>query len=155
MTDALALCVLHKRNRSRSALPASVILSSALESDYELHRRSARSRLQRSDLGSSTNPPRKAANRLFRALRSDSCSNLLAGIAAGALSRTVTAPLELVRIRKLSGRDNGLPLFACLTKIAREEGICALWRANLVNVLRYSPSKVRTASSFCNTLLSL
>jgi len=70
------------------------------------------------------------------------------GAVAGAAAKTLTAPIERVVLilqtqdvnpRILSSEikryEGGL--WNCLQRVAKEQGVQALWRGNLVNVLRY------------------
>lgn len=70
---------------------------------------------------------------------------------AGAVAKTVTAPIERVKLviqtqdanaRIISGevqRYRGI--LSTFRRIALEQGIAAFWRGNLVNVLRYFPTQ--------------
>eukprot|EP00878_Enallax_costatus_P032442 GHUV01035652.1.p1 GENE.GHUV01035652.1~~GHUV01035652.1.p1 ORF type:complete len:247 (+),score=46.75 GHUV01035652.1:1416-2156(+) len=68
--------------------------------------------------------------------------HLIAGAVAGAASRTVTAPLETLRLAAMAGTlpaNRGL-LHAAQQLIAAG-GVAALYRGNLVNVLRSAPAR--------------
>lgn len=73
----------------------------------------------------------------------------MGGVSA-AVSKTVAGPIELVKLRiqnmdemvkqgRLEKPYTGIR--DCLTRIAREEGIPALWKGNFTNVLRYFPTQ--------------
>lgn len=74
---------------------------------------------------------------------------LLGGVSA-AISKTTTAPIERVKLL-LQTQDANKALIEsgrkytgivdCFTRVAREEGVKALWRGNFVNVLRYFPTQ--------------
>lgn len=65
------------------------------------------------------------------------------GGAAGAVSKTVVAPLERVKIKLqvaavISKQQSALQIYS---NIVREEGFTALWRGNTANVVRVIPNK--------------
>jgi solute carrier family 25 (adenine nucleotide translocator) protein 4/5/6/31 len=74
---------------------------------------------------------------------------LLGGVSA-AISKTATAPIERVKLL-LQTQDANKAIIEsgkkytgiadCFTRVAREEGLKALWRGNFVNVLRYFPTQ--------------
>jgi len=73
----------------------------------------------------------------------------LGGISA-AISKTATAPIERVKLLLQTQDANKAILESgkkytgivdCFTRVAREEGLQALWRGNFVNVLRYFPTQ--------------
>lgn len=74
-----------------------------------------------------------------------------AGGISGAVSKTVTAPIERVKLviqtqdanpRIMSGE---VPRYTgignCFTRIASEQGVMAFWRGNGVNIIRYFPTQ--------------
>mmetsp|Transcript_7252 Transcript_7252/g.8789 ORF Transcript_7252/g.8789 Transcript_7252/m.8789 type:complete len:311 (-) Transcript_7252:85-1017(-) len=74
-----------------------------------------------------------------------------AGGISGAISKTVTAPIERVKLviqtqdanpRIISGE---IPRYTgignCFTRIASEQGVGAFWRGNGVNIIRYFPTQ--------------
>jgi len=62
-----------------------------------------------------------------------------AGGLANAISRTVVAPLERVRLQ-MSVDPNKYPnILAAIRGIAKAEGIQGLWRGNVLNVIRIAP----------------
>ncbi|GJP31802.1 hypothetical protein CLOM_g15080 [Closterium sp. NIES-68] len=65
--------------------------------------------------------------------------HLVAGGMAGATSRTVTAPLETLRLRMMVTSDHGL-LQTC-SQVWSEAGWRAFFRGNMVNVVRSAPQK--------------
>jgi solute carrier family 25 phosphate transporter 23/24/25/41 len=66
---------------------------------------------------------------------------LSAGALAGALSRTVTSPLERLKVMKqvqaTNTKYNGI--FAALARMYREEGLRGYWKGNGTNVARIAP----------------
>jgi solute carrier family 25 phosphate transporter 23/24/25/41 len=71
---------------------------------------------------------------------------LLAGGIAGAAARTITAPLDRVkilmqtqRISAAGGSDKYTSLWQALSRVAREDGIKGYWRGNLANCIRVVP----------------
>merc|ERR1711964_107981 len=74
---------------------------------------------------------------------------MLAGVAAG-VSKTVAAPIERIKLLvqnqdemikqgRLSEPYKGVA--DCFSKVLKSEGVVALWRGNLANVLRYFPTQ--------------
>jgi len=78
-------------------------------------------------------------------------TDLLIGGSIGAVSKTIMAPVERVKLLMqtqdsnpdvLSGkvqRYNGIG--DCFSRVGSEQGIKAFWRGNLVNCLRYAPQQ--------------
>jgi len=78
-------------------------------------------------------------------------SDLLIGGSLGALSKTIMAPVERVKLLMqtqdsnpdvVSGkvqRYNGIG--DCFRRVYSEQGTLAFWRGNLVNCLRYAPQQ--------------
>ena len=70
---------------------------------------------------------------------------LLAGGFAGATARTITAPLDRVKILMQTERissgtsDKYTSLWQALNRVGREEGIRGYWRGNLANCIRVVP----------------
>jgi len=73
----------------------------------------------------------------------------MGGVSA-AVSKTIAAPIELVKLRlqnmdamikagKLDTPYKGI--IDCTTRVISEEGVKALWKGNLTNVLRYFPTQ--------------
>merc|ERR1712144_149528 len=75
----------------------------------------------------------------------------MAGGVSGAVSKTITAPIERVKLiiqtqdanpKIISGE---VPRYAgilnCFTRVAAEQGLGAFWRGNLTNVIRYFPTQ--------------
>ncbi|EIE21007.1 mitochondrial carrier [Coccomyxa subellipsoidea C-169] len=67
--------------------------------------------------------------------------HLMAGAAAGALSRTAVAPLETLRLQAMVGQSKAPNLMAAARGIVASSGVAGLYRGNLVNVLRSAPQK--------------
>jgi len=74
---------------------------------------------------------------------------MIGGVAAG-ISKTASAPIErikllvqnqdeMIKAGRLSTPYNGV--MDCFRRVAAEEGIAAMWRGNLANVLRYFPTQ--------------
>jgi len=76
--------------------------------------------------------------------------DFLLGGTSAAISKTATAPIERVKLL-LQTQDANKAIIEsgkkytgivdCFTRVAREEGLQALWRGNFVNVLRYFPTQ--------------
>ena len=76
-------------------------------------------------------------------------THLVAGFCGGALSRTVTSPLNVVQVRKMTNQLTGSSkLVPSLVKIARTEGVKTLFSGNATMVLRYGPSKGLNFATF-------
>jgi len=73
---------------------------------------------------------------------------MLGGVSA-AISKTATAPIERVKLllqtqaanKKLEGDKAYKGIVDVLVRVPREEGVAALWRGNLANVIRYFPTQ--------------
>ena len=73
--------------------------------------------------------------------------DLLIGGSAGAISKTVCAPLERVKLLIQTAEDNPAlrkrpykGMTDCFMRCVREEGPMSLWRGNSSNVIRYFPT---------------
>ena len=85
--------------------------------------------------------------RVPRLQRQPSCAeNVQQGIAlalsggvAGALAKTVVAPLDRIKLLNQAGQSAGT--FSTLHTVVHNEGWRALWRGNTVNVIRMIPNK--------------
>ena len=66
-----------------------------------------------------------------------SLARFVAGCASGAVSRAVTNPLEVVRLRRMTGSSKASTLRA----IARDEGSSVLFRGTKASVARHAPAK--------------
>jgi solute carrier family 25 (adenine nucleotide translocator) protein 4/5/6/31 len=81
---------------------------------------------------------------------SDFMINFLMGGVSAAVSKTLAAPIELVKLR-IQNMDEMLKVGAldkpytgitnCANRVVAEEGWTALWKGNFVNVLRYFPTQ--------------
>jgi len=73
---------------------------------------------------------------------------MLGGVSA-AISKTATAPIERVKLllqtqaanKKLEGDKAYKGIVDVFLRVPREEGVAALWRGNLANVIRYFPTQ--------------
>ncbi|KAL7128961.1 hypothetical protein ABFS83_13G030400 [Erythranthe nasuta] len=76
--------------------------------------------------------------------------DFLMGGVSGAVSKTVAAPIErvklliqnqdeLIRARRLSEPYKGIS--DCFARTVKDEGVLSLWRSNTVNVIRYFPTQ--------------
>jgi len=91
--------------------------------------------------------PKKEERGKFEQLMSD----LLIGGSIGAVSKTVMAPVERVKLLMqtqdsnpdvLSGKVKRYSSIGdCFTRVKSEQGMAAFWRGNLVNCLRYAPQQ--------------
>jgi solute carrier family 25 (adenine nucleotide translocator) protein 4/5/6/31 len=78
-------------------------------------------------------------------------SDLLIGGSIGAVSKTVMAPVERVKLL-LQTQDSNPEVISgkvarykgigdCFSRVSKEQGVKAFWRGNLVNCLRYAPQQ--------------
>jgi len=78
-------------------------------------------------------------------------SDLLIGGAIGAISKTVMAPVERVKLLMQTQDSNPAVIRGevtryssiadCFSRVYSEQGVWAFWRGNLVNCLRYAPQQ--------------
>ena len=76
--------------------------------------------------------------------------NFFMGGVSAAVSKTLAAPIELIKLR-IQNMDEMLKVGAldkpykgitdCANRVVHEEGFVALWKGNFVNVLRYFPTQ--------------
>eukprot|EP00088_Acartia_fossae_P065157 TRINITY_DN80293_c0_g1_i1.p1 TRINITY_DN80293_c0_g1~~TRINITY_DN80293_c0_g1_i1.p1 ORF type:complete len:309 (+),score=46.69 TRINITY_DN80293_c0_g1_i1:195-1121(+) len=83
--------------------------------------------------------------------------DFVAGGVSGAVAKTITAPIERVKLiiqtqdanpKIISGevpRYTGI--FNCFTRVSAEQGIGAFWRGNLTNCIRYFPTQALNLAS--------
>ncbi len=94
-------------------------------------------------------PDRKmsAAKPAEKSAGSDFLVNFLAGGISGAVAKTLTAPIERVKLI-IQTQDSNPKIRSgevarytgignCFTRIAAEQGVPAFWRGNLTNIIRY------------------
>lgn len=77
--------------------------------------------------------------------------NFLAGGISGAVAKTITAPIERVKLiiqtqdSNPKIRSGQVPRYTgignCFSRIASEQGIAAFWRGNGTNIIRYFPTQ--------------
>ena len=83
-------------------------------------------------------------------MESNFLTNFLMGGVSAAVSKTIAAPIELVKLRiqnademiksgKLDRPYTGI--VNCTNRIVQEESFAALWKGNFTNVLRYFPTQ--------------
>lgn len=78
-------------------------------------------------------------------------SDLAAGGTAGAISKTIVAPIERVKLLLQTQDSNPriksgeIPRYTgiinCFTRVSAEQGVASFWRGNLANVVRYFPTQ--------------
>ena len=73
--------------------------------------------------------------------------DLALGGSAGAISKTVCAPLERVKLLIQTAEENPelvkrpyKGMIDCFNRCIRDEGVISLWRGNWSNVVRYFPT---------------
>jgi solute carrier family 25 (adenine nucleotide translocator) protein 4/5/6/31 len=91
-------------------------------------------------------------------------SDLLIGGTIGAISKTVMAPVERVKLLMQTQDSNPKVLSGevirytgignCVKRVRTEQGVLSFWRGNLVNCLRYAPQQgsALAFNDFLNTL---
>lgn len=77
---------------------------------------------------------------------------VLAGGSAGILSRTLTAPLEKIKITAQTGLDGGRGVAASLRHVFVEQGVRGLFAGNLLNCIRVFPTAGITCTIYLNLL---
>lgn len=83
---------------------------------------------------------KKQAVRIKIKVGNSHLKRLISGGIAGAVSRTVVAPLETIRTHLMVG-SNGNSSAEVFESIMKHEGWTGLFRGNIVNVIRVAPSK--------------
>lgn len=83
---------------------------------------------------------KKDVMRIRLKVRDPSLRSFISGGIAGAVSRTVVAPLETIRTHLMVG-SNGHSTMEVFETIMKDEGWKGLFRGNFVNVIRVAPSK--------------
>lgn len=85
----------------------------------------------------------------------DLAIQIVSGGSAGAISRTLMAPLERVKVllqvqdvSMVPVKDQYKGIWDCLVRIPREQGAWAFWRGNGVNVARMIPNSAIKFSTF-------
>uniref|UniRef100_A0A914QRJ1 ADP/ATP translocase n=1 Tax=Panagrolaimus davidi TaxID=227884 RepID=A0A914QRJ1_9BILA len=77
------------------------------------------------------------------------CQNFVAGGASAALGRTITAPIDRVKLllqlqhaQQTIAADNRYKgIVDCFVRVAKEQGLLTFWRGNGVNVVRIFPQQ--------------
>lgn len=90
--------------------------------------------------GEQVNKKKKGGLKLKIKIANPSLRRLLSGAVAGAVSRTVVAPLETIRTHLMVG-SGGSSSSQVLGDIMKHEGWTGLFRGNLVNVIRVAPAR--------------
>ena len=75
--------------------------------------------------------------------------DFVAGGISAAVSKTVVAPLERVKmLLQIQDAHKGIPadqrykgVVDCFSRVNREQGFLSFWRGNVVNVIRYFPTQ--------------
>lgn len=89
--------------------------------------------------------------------------NFISGGLAGAISKTVVAPMERVKLIMQTEAENSkvkkeyAGSFDCFKRCIEEEGFLSLWRGNGVNVIRYFPTQALnfTFKDYFNSLSTI
>lgn len=75
--------------------------------------------------------------------------DFLAGGISAAVSKTVVAPIERVKLllqvqhisKQIAEKDRYKGIVDCFVRVRKEQGIMSFWRGNLANVIRYFPTQ--------------
>ena len=75
--------------------------------------------------------------------------DFIAGGISAAVSKTVVAPLERVKmLLQIQDAHKGIPadqrykgVVDCFSRVHKEQGFLSFWRGNVVNVIRYFPTQ--------------
>jgi len=75
--------------------------------------------------------------------------DFLAGGVSAAVSKTVVAPIERVKLllqvqhisKQIAEKDRYKGLVDCFVRVQKEQGLLSFWRGNLANVIRYFPTQ--------------
>ncbi|WP_278924648.1 MC/SLC25 family protein, partial [Pseudophaeobacter profundi] len=75
--------------------------------------------------------------------------DFLAGGISAAVSKTVVAPIERVKLllqvqavsKQIAADKQYKGIIDCFVRIPREQGFASFWRGNLANVIRYFPTQ--------------
>merc|ERR1712193_251888 len=80
-----------------------------------------------------------------------------AGGVSGAVSKTITAPIERVKLiiqtqdANPKIKSGEVPRYTgilnCFTRVAAEQGVSAFWRGNFTNCIRYFPTQAINLAS--------
>jgi solute carrier family 25 phosphate transporter 23/24/25/41 len=84
-----------------------------------------------------------------------SVRRLISGAIAGAVSRTVVAPLETIRTHLMVGSCGHNTTHEVFQSIMEVEGWKGLFRGNLVNIIRVAPSKAIEVSTIIYSCFSV
>lgn len=120
-----------------------------------LYQEAGLSGLMRSSMTPATAPSAASAPLIPAAKEGKSATaflvDLAAGGTAGALSKTVVAPIERVKLLLQTQDSNPkiksgeIPRYTgignCFVRVTREQGLASFWRGNLANVVRYFPTQ--------------
>jgi len=82
-------------------------------------------------------------------MNNDFVLDFIAGGISAAVSKTIVAPLERVKILlQIQDAHKGIPkeqqykgIVDCFSRVYQEQGVVSFWRGNVVNVIRYFPTQ--------------
>ena len=83
----------------------------------------------------------KLAGAVDRPELSAAIRRFVAGGISGAVAKTVTAPLEAIKLKLQYTEDDDEGALDCARRIFEREGWRGFYRGNLANVLRYFPTQ--------------
>lgn len=81
--------------------------------------------------------PAKKKDKWYEALAKD----FLTGGVSAAISKTINAPFERVKLLLQTKTGNYTSVWNCLRRLPVEDGALAYWRGNFANVIRYFPTQ--------------
>ena len=67
---------------------------------------------------------------------------IIAGALSASISKTITSPFEVIKIRLQLNKEGYNGFSDCLIKMTRDEGINSLWKGNLINCIRFFPTQM-------------
>ena len=81
--------------------------------------------------------------------------SIICGGIAGVLSRTLTSPLEVVKVLAQVGTpESRVGFVRCFNRIYQSEGLKAFWKGNGISCLRLIPYSAIQLAAFHNLLVS-
>ena len=92
-------------------------------------------------------PSSRARRAASRVLQSDASRHLIAGAAAGVVSNTAVAPLDILRLN-LMVSPSRTSVWSVARRIYSTGGVCGFWQGNVADVMRTIPASAVRFWSF-------
>ena len=92
-------------------------------------------------------PQRRLKRSAAKLLQSQASRHLLAGAAAGVVSNTIVAPLDILRLNLMVSKQR-TNVMKVAAKIYADGGICGFWQGNVADVMRTIPASAVRFYSF-------